>query len=493
MRNATFTGVLTFLLTVLCISSFAKTSQENCVNNPRVSYCIDIDPKGYLGAYYIPNISANELTGHHRYLLPVGQNQISIGTNGHNQEIHFEVMSNGKIANISNPTAVKTHWCNKKKLIFNNVTVAIDPDQYQGAYYPSIYHRLGNELQTGKIPFIFVPGLEYYVELYGSGFSENEIKFQVDAGGNIRNVGNSEAARAVGKSLVFNNVKVVINPTTYAGTYNFAKMSKSGQQEPILVPNTRLLVYIQESNSNNDYCQDANNRLKCVSIKTTHVEPATLDLIDTNGNYQKFLFAVRLELALTNCWKGEDRPNDSCGDKNGTVNPTVTYVAGKMGRAFNFDGGNSYVKVNNPFLLNGGAVDFWFNWNGNPQDGPRGLIGSCVAENNTGRCDNRTPLIFIKQNNLGWEFSNDFHPVVTSINPNHWYHVTFTYVKYNNKYAIAFYVGDDDSIGKLIDAKIDIANISTFYSDFAIGNFIPNGGYTSFNGSIDEVKVYKLQ
>ena len=43
--------------------------------------------------------------------------------------------------------------------------VEIDPQQYADVYFPSIFHRLFEEQKFGKQSFVFVPGLQHYVEL----------------------------------------------------------------------------------------------------------------------------------------------------------------------------------------------------------------------------------------------------------------------------------------------------------------------------------------
>ncbi|OQY99984.1 MAG: hypothetical protein B6D41_00475 [Chloroflexi bacterium UTCFX4] len=57
------------------------------------------------------------------------------------------------------------------------------------------------------------------------------------------------------------------------------------------------------------------------------------------------------------CWKGEDNANDSVGTNNGTLEGSVTFVSGKVGQAFNFDGTTADVRVPASSSLNVGSAN----------------------------------------------------------------------------------------------------------------------------------------
>ncbi len=480
-----FSVFLVVVFLTLTLNGFAQkggTTDDRCVDQSGRAYCITFDPVGYSGVYFVTNDKGVTVKYDRKktVLLAIGQRIVQIGTNGYNQEISFTVKPNGTVDGISNSTALRASG---KTIYFNNVSVEIDPQQYEDIYFPSIFYRQENNGQRqGKLSFTFVPNLEYLVELYNAGYND-EIKFKVEASGVIGNISNPEAAFARGRSLVFNNVSAVINPDAFTRNFYIAAKPRTNQQEITLVPNTKLLVYI------------ADNKGQTVTVKKTHIEPASLNLPDENNAPHTFRFAVRpKDLRAIGWWQAEDNPNDSIGNNNGTIIPAVSYSGGMTGKAFNFDGVNGNVKINNPFSLNGGAVDFGFYWNGNPTNDYRVLMGSCVRNVNPSPsgCDNRAPLFRIRQNNLTWEFSDKFNNRNLQIQPDKWYHITFTYIKYSDKYAVAFYVGEDCQNGRLIEANYDINSVDAFYTDYAFGKgtlYVTAGG---FNGRIDEVKIFTL-
>jgi Concanavalin A-like lectin/glucanases superfamily len=455
-----------------------KSDVVDDADTSKVPHLIEIDPVNYSGVYYVANDEGVNIAYRYknRFSLDVGQHFISIG--GNNQT-SFEVLANGTIANISNNDALMAQG---NKLIFKNVSVEIDPQQYIDAYFPSIFHRLVDELKTNKQTFVFVPALEYYVELYDSGY--DKIDFQVDANGNVQNISNPGAAETRGRSLVFYNVKAVINPVTYAQNYVFAKQVRKFQSEVTLVPNTRLLIYIAE-----------NAAQSFVSIKNTHIEPAFVDLKDYNNASHRFFFAVKPEVVRTHWWKGQNNTNDDANHpSSSTVLPpdSITYVDGIDGKAFNFTG-TGYIEVTNPFETELGAVDFWFKWNGGAYN--QVLMGSCITNVPPMRpgCDNRTPLFAIYNGaNFSWEFSDQFNLVDCQIQQNIWYHVYFTYESHSGGYAIAFYIRpQNEPTDKLIYAKFDnIAPISSFNTYYGIGKGTQSVTANGFNGIIDEVKIF---
>ena len=68
-------------------------------------------------------------------------------------------------------------------------------------------------------------------------------------------------------------------------------------------------------------------------------------------------------------WSGEGNGDDSLDGNHGTVLDGVTYVPGRTGQAFHFDGTSGRVDMGNPASLNFGTSDpfsleAWFNWDG---------------------------------------------------------------------------------------------------------------------------------
>jgi hypothetical protein len=62
-----------------------------------------------------------------------------------------------------------------------------------------------------------------------------------------------------------------------------------------------------------------------------------------------------LPAGLVSWWAGEDSANDSYGTNNGTLQGGMSFVPGKVGQAFSFNGTNAYVAVPASSSLNVGA------------------------------------------------------------------------------------------------------------------------------------------
>jgi hypothetical protein len=83
-----------------------------------------------------------------------------------------------------------------------------------------------------------------------------------------------------------------------------------------------------------------------------------------------------LKTSLVASYNGESNTNDSFGTNNGTSQGGLTYVAGKIGNAFQFNGSNSYVSLPNDSLNFTGdfSVNAWFNTS--TYTGYRGIASS---------------------------------------------------------------------------------------------------------------------
>ena len=66
---------------------------------------------------------------------------------------------------------------------------------------------------------------------------------------------------------------------------------------------------------------------------------------------------------LVSWWKGEGNAQDSGGSRHGTVVGDTTFVPGKVGQAFSFDGDGDYVQVPNAASLEPTtiSVEAWVN------------------------------------------------------------------------------------------------------------------------------------
>src|SRR5437868_6551239 len=89
--------------------------------------------------------------------------------------------------------------------------------------------------------------------------------------------------------------------------------------------------------------------------------------------FQTVLFYLTLSIALhlnvasaidgpVARWSGEGNANDAIGANNGTLHNGVSFVPGKLGQAFSFDGADDYISFGSGignFGTNDFTVDFW--------------------------------------------------------------------------------------------------------------------------------------
>ena len=130
-----------------------KSDVVDCADNSKVLHLIEIDPVNYAGVYYFRNNKGVDVAYRYKNTisLGVGVNSIDIGANGY--QTSFEVLQDGTIANVSNGDALMAQG---NKLIFKNVRVEIDPQQYADVYFPSIFHRLFEEQKfENKVLYLF--------------------------------------------------------------------------------------------------------------------------------------------------------------------------------------------------------------------------------------------------------------------------------------------------------------------------------------------------
>jgi len=96
----------------------------------------------------------------------------------------------------------------------------------------------------------------------------------------------------------------------------------------------------------------------------------------------------QLPSGLVDLWSGEGNGNDSAGGNNGALSGNATYAEGKVGKAFYFDGVNSFVKIPQSPRLNFTdqlTISFWMKADAdNPMRKNEGLVSSdfyCVEIN----------------------------------------------------------------------------------------------------------------
>jgi hypothetical protein len=138
-----------------------------------------------------------------------------------------------------------------------------------------------------------------------------------------------------------------------------------------------------------------------------------------------------LRTSLTNLYRGEGNANNTIGTKNGTVVGGVTYVTGKVGEAFNFNGTTGVVDLPNnllPLPTSGTSTtpfsfDSWF------KTSTGGVI---LGQAGLGTAGGYVPMVYVGTDGklyaeLGWDGSGN--PVVSAgkVNNGQWHNVAVTY------------------------------------------------------------------
>jgi hypothetical protein len=191
-------------------------------------------------------------------------------------------------------------------------------------------------------------------------------------------------------------------------------------------------------------------------------------------------------------WPGEGTANDYLNVANGTLNGGVSFVAGEVGQAFNFDGSSGYVNIPASAVFNvaaGGAltVECWIK--------PAALAGAqALAEWNTG---GQLGLHFwISQptpfgGGDGSLYANlvdtagTFHTLTSPggvLNTNDFQHVALTYDKGSGA-ACLYYNG----------GLVATQSLGGFTPKTNLGLYLgarPGDGSTMFRGLMDEVSLY---
>ena len=240
MKKLIFLKNVATIIVLLFITQNAYTqkgtSPVKCVETAD-KYCIEIVPNEYEGVY---QFTRNEpLSGKHTELLGLGKHSICVAANCEDNSIEFEVVKDGEITLVSNPTAITA---TNRKLEFNIVDFTIDFVDYTDEYCLEQYRNLQNRSLCKGTPddkypqiriFKVVKNLKYNLTLYNE--EDNGIVSHVDAKGQVSCISNAAAANVYGKSLQLKTSKVQITSKDYKGTI------KIGNKE-IKVPGTIIIV-----------------------------------------------------------------------------------------------------------------------------------------------------------------------------------------------------------------------------------------------------------
>ena len=184
-------------------------------------------------------------------------------------------------------------------------------------------------------------------------------------------------------------------------------------------------------------------------------------------------------MGLVAHWKLDGDAKDSKGSHDGTIHGSPTVVNGKIGDAYEFDGSNDYIELDN-FKFSSHTLSCWVN-----SDMGSSGTGSNVTVifGNYDGGDAKYTHLGIEGDNLYWcidDGSNSFTEVGReSFNTDKWYHMVLTYN--SNGITKAYLDGDEiNSINYTSNIKFD----SLIYY---IGRQ-EQGHY--FDGLIDDVRIY---
>ena len=262
---------------------------------------VTVDPNQYDGNYFLSSFGEfQSFTGLHTFVLVPALTYavddgvfalVTIGGTTYDSGVYFAVDATGHVGTISNAAAATA---NGTSLLLGNAAISIHPNLYAGQYYVSNKHFT---LLTGVQTVTIIPGLPAYfddgasVEINGVASAEY---FVSDEAGNVTAANNSAAFGGAG-TLTFNNVRVHIDPGTYAGTYSgFGGQSFTGPVNVELIPNLVTGFFITSEfpqylvpgtasvNPSSASVSDGTNSYTfsfsiAANVMVTSVSPSTLD------------------------------------------------------------------------------------------------------------------------------------------------------------------------------------------------------------------------
>jgi hypothetical protein len=188
------------------------------------------------------------------------------------------------------------------------------------------------------------------------------------------------------------------------------------------------------------------------------------------------------EQALVSWWPGDGNARDKLGQNHGQLLHGAKYEEGKIGKAFSFDGKESFFTaptINLPHGNQARTLEFWVNVRSLlSQEGILAAYGDYETYFESfilGIFANHT-LFF---SNLGWSFDGP------RIKLNRWYHIAVTCSNATPTNLLIVYVdGKEVSRGS---GFINTKENAQFYLGHAPGRM---GKLRKLDGLIDEVKVY---
>ncbi len=187
---------------------------------------------------------------------------------------------------------------------------------------------------------------------------------------------------------------------------------------------------------------------------------------------------------LVSYWKADGDASDAYGNNDGSING-ATFVEGKVGQAFSFDGVDDYVKINYSDSLNITqkiTVEAWIKWDSNTFKDAGILIKHNVGEAGNGDYELR---LDDGLEGVAFRIVNEYDALISTdyikISAGRWYHIAGTY----DGTSIKLYVD-----GVLKSEKTTSGAIRGSSSNVFIGSRWQGGPGATFNGLIDEVAIY---
>jgi hypothetical protein len=187
---------------------------------------------------------------------------------------------------------------------------------------------------------------------------------------------------------------------------------------------------------------------------------------------------------LVSWWPADGNADDAIGGNNGTLAGNVTFAAGKVGQAFEFNGTDGYVQVGGSYSLTGArTIETWVFPSTNTDyglpiivGGPNGAGDYFGIAGTSGDCN-------VSQYNLYIDhFGTPCYNGGIAVTPNTWNHVAMVYDGTELQFFVNGVPGPVIS-GTLYDYDLNTCTIG--------GNLI-DGSTTKplFSGLIDEMSVY---
>jgi hypothetical protein len=170
----------------------------------------------------------------------------------------------------------------------------------------------------------------------------------------------------------------------------------------------------------------------------------------------------------------------SANNNNGTLVGGPTWGAGRNGKAISFNGNGNYINLGSSSSINTSVFTYsaWiYNTGANQGSVQQGIIGSSSNGGPEWRLEGGAPAVMglLKQGVANIGTSNSNIPINT------WTHVAVTYDSAGN---YVFYKN-----GVLDGSGTSLQSFS--FSNLQIGLGFPGGSGDYFNGTIDDVRVYK--